>query len=162
MGYTFKTIGDAFIYQDGIISVLHHTATGVVVILALHPFLHTYAAFYVGLSEISTVFLCIVIAFQKDRGVELLAKKYPLFDTLNGILFALLFVCCRVILWSYYTWYFWFDCLEILSNNTVHSVPVVMWYLFANTGLTILQVYWLNTILKAVFEMFGPPKPKSV
>jgi hypothetical protein len=37
-----------------------------------------------------------------------------------------------------------------------------MWYLFANTGLTILQIYWLNTILKAVFEMFGPAKPKDV
>jgi hypothetical protein len=98
MGYTFKTIGDAMIYQDGIISLVHHTATAFVVAFALHPFLHTYAPFYVGLSEVSTVFLCIVIAFQKDRGVELLAKKYPLFDTLNGILFAVLFLCCRVLL----------------------------------------------------------------
>jgi hypothetical protein len=162
MGYTFKTIGDAVIYNDGIISLVHHIATGLVVALALYPFLHTYATFYVGLSELSTIFLCIVMAFQKEQGVEQLRKKYPLFDTINGVLFAVLFLCCRIILWGYYTWFFWFDCLDLLYHHTPHSTAVVVWYLFANTGLSILQVYWLNTILKAVFDLFGPSKPKTV
>lgn len=162
MGYTFKTIGDALIYNDGVISFVHHTATGFVVGLALYPFLHTYASFYVGLSELSTIFLCIVIAFQKERGVEQLQKKYPLFDTLNGVLFAVLFLFCRILLWGYYTWHFWFDCLEVLSSNTAHSVLVVVYYLVANTGLSILQLYWLNSILKAVFDLFGPSKAKKV
>ena len=161
MGYTFKTVGDAFIYNDGIISIIHHIATGFVVFFAFHPFLHTYAIFYVGFSEISTVPLCIVIAFQSDRGVGLLKEKYPTFDTINGIFFSISFLICRILIWSYYSYYFWFDCLEILLNNTAHSKLVVIWYLVANTGLSLLQVYWLHSILKAIFELFGPSKVKK-
>lgn len=161
MGYTFKTVGDAIIYNDGIISLVHHIATGVVVALAFHPFLHTYAVFYVGLSEISTVPLCIVIALQNDRGVPLLKQKYPTFDTFIGILFSISFLFCRIILWGFYSFYFWQDLLEVLLNNTAHSSGIVIWYLIANAGLSILQVYWLSTILKAVFELFGPSTSKK-
>lgn len=155
MGYTFKTVGDAIVYSDGMISFCHHVATGSVVALALHPFLHYHAVFFVGLSEVSTVALCIVLIFQKDRGVALLAERYPTLDVAIGVIFSVLFVICRICLWFFYSKYFWQDLLELLHSGMAHSSFAVVWYLVANACLSVLQLYWLSEIFKGIAAIFG-------
>jgi hypothetical protein len=161
MGYTFKTVGDAIVYSDGMISFCHHVATGSVIALAFHPFLHYHAVFFVGLSEVSTVVLCIMMMFQKDRGVKLLAERYPTLDITIGVLFSVLFVICRIGLWFFYSKYFWEDLLEILISGKAHSDPAVVWYLIANAALSALQLYWLGEIFKGVMAIFGGGEKKD-
>ena len=161
MGYTFKTVGDAIVYSDGVISFCHHVATGSVVALALYPFLHPHGAFFVGLSEVSTVALCVVQMFMKDKGVGLLKERFPTFDLFMGLLFTLLFIVCRIMLWGFYSFYFWKDCLEILMDGTAHSVPAVIWYLFANFCLSLLQIFWLFEIFKGIAAIFGGDEKKK-
>ena len=160
MGYTFKTVGDAIFYNDGVISLMHHIATGIAIGLAMHPFVHTYAVFFVGLSEISTVALCIVLCFQKDRGVALLSQRYPTIDLIIGIVFSVLFVVCRIMLWFFYSAHFWVDLLELMNAGSFHSLPVIIWYLFANAALSVLQVFWLYQILKGIQTTLSNRKDK--
>jgi hypothetical protein len=146
---------------DGAISFVHHVATGVVTNLAFNPFLHPYAVFFVGLSEISTVPLCIVIAFQRDKGVPLLSERYPTAELIVGIVFSISFIVCRIFLWGFYSYYFWSDCIDILSHSVPHSTGVVIWYLFANASLSLLQLFWLSQILSAIFALFFPKRKEA-
>jgi hypothetical protein len=123
--------------------------------LCLRPFLHVYAAYFLGCSEVSTAFLCALACFDVKRGVAPLAENFPLLMKAIGITFAALFVIFRVILWPYYCYYFWLDSLELLSSGTAHSLPVLYIFMIVNSGLTFLQIFWLKEIYDTAIKVFS-------
>ena len=147
-----------FFCTDGLVFLGHHIFTCLLSLFALNPFLHHYAAFFLGMSEFSTSILCLYLVFDKETGGEALIRRFPLTHTILGIAFALSFITFRVILWFYFTYFFWIDLLAVLHHDLLHSYPAVIFYLFGSFCLSILQLKWLGDILAGVRDMFFPSK----
>ena len=101
VAYEAKNLVDSFVFGDGIVFVFHHIITGFLAFFALHPYLHIYSSFFFGISEVSTVALCVLACFDESRGLldskgkNLFAQLYPATMKIVGIVFALLFVAIR-------------------------------------------------------------------
>ena len=123
--------------------------------LCLRPFLHIYCAYFLGCSEVSTAFLCALACFDANRGIAPLAKLFPsLMKALGGV-FAVTFILFRVIFWPYFCYYFWIDSLELLRTGTAHSLPILYIFMFVNTALTFLQIFWLREIYVTALKLFS-------
>ena len=137
-------------------------------VLALHPFLHIYSSFFFGISEVSTVVLCILACFDDSRGIKakdgsnLFAKLFPLSMKVIGVVFAVLFVIIRIVIWPVISYYFWIDSLALLETpESLHSLPVVYTFLVFNVGLTVLQFAWLAEIITLAIPLFSGIGVKS-
>ena len=123
---------------------------------ALNPFLHHYAAFFLGISEVSTGILCAYLIFDEKSGSSLLIKRFPTTHMIVGVLFAINFIIFRVVLWFYFSYHFWLDLIAVWSYELLHSQAAVVFYGIGNFGLTVLQLVWLVEILVAAKAMFFP------
>ena len=122
----------------------------------MHPFCQLYACFFLGISEVSTFVLCCALPFDGERGIPILHKKYQLILQILGVLFSLLFIYYRCILWPHVSYHFWRDCLLVLTTEGAsHNDHVIYFFLFANAGLTILQVSWLGEIITTATSRLG-------
>jgi hypothetical protein len=65
-----KNFIDTIVHGDGIVFALHHMATGTLAYYALAPYLHLYAPFFFGISEISTLFIAILVNFDDKQGIK--------------------------------------------------------------------------------------------
>lgn len=137
-------------------------------VFALHPFLHIYSSFFFGISEVSTVVLCILACFDDSRGIKakdgsnLFAKLFPLSMKVIGVAFAVLFVIIRIVIWPVISYYFWIDSLALLETpESLHSFPVVYTFLVFNVGLTVLQFAWLAEIITLAIPLFSGTGVKS-
>ena len=182
IAYEAKNFCDSVIHNDGVIFLVHHTATGLLAVcylsfiyqvlnhleltnhknacylvqaLCLRPFLHIYCAYFLGCSEVSTAFLCALACFDAKRGIAPLAKSFPMLMKVIGGSFAVLFVIFRVVLWPYFCYFFWIDSLELLRTGSAHSVPILYLFMFINTALTILQIVWLHEIYVTALKVFA-------
>lgn len=145
--YETKNFCDSLIHNDGVIFLLHHLSTFILTIFALNPFLHVYCIFFLGISEISTSILCVLVCFDADHGVAALGKNFPTLMKILGVAFAVCFVFFRVVLWPYVSFEFFQDGLELLRTGTAHKDYVVYTFLACNVGLTLLQFLWLTEIV---------------
>lgn len=127
--------------------------------LALKPFLHIYCAYFLGVSEISTAILCGLVLFDNERGVPLLASKFPALMRFFGVSFVVAFIVFRILLWPYASYHFWQDMLAMLKMdnkiNTVHSLQVAYTFMIVNFLLTALQFYWLLEIVFKATAFFS-------
>lgn len=147
MAYEMKNFCDSIIHNDGIIFLAHHFVTYIVSALATRPFLHLYACFFLGWSEISTVVLCVLVCFDEDHGIPGLGKAFPTLMTLSGVLFGVTFTVFRIILWPIVNYYWWSDMWIIYTNGSVHSNAEWYLYMSISVGLTILQMVWFKEIV---------------
>lgn len=168
VAYEAKNLLDSCIFGDGAVFVIHHICTGTLAVFALNPFLHLYSSFFFGISEVSTTVLCVLACFDDSRGIKgkngenLFAKLFPTAMKVIGVLFAVLFVIIRVIMWPVISYYFWIDSLALLELSVgVHSRPVVNTFLVFNVGLTILQLAWLAEIIMHAVRLFTGEGIKS-
>ena len=69
--------------------------------LSCRPYLHIYCAYFLGWSEVSTVFLCLLVFFDKNHGIQYFADKAPNLLTAIGVAFACSFIVFRIVLWPY-------------------------------------------------------------
>ena len=65
----------------------------------------------------------------------------------------------RVFIWPYASYLFWIDAID--SFHTVHSKAILIFFLFANTGLSLLQFFWGWKILKRALIDMGCMKLPS-
>ncbi len=59
-------------------------------------------------------------------------------------------------LWPYVSYFFWMDAMSLIKSEKAHSTVILGLFMFANAGLSILQIVWLREIIvtaKAV--LFG-------
>ena len=121
----------------------------------LHPFLHIYACYFLGVSEVSTAFLCALVCFDAERGIPPLAKAFPGLMKTIGVAFAVTFIKFRIVFWPYFCYYFWLDALELLRTNSYHNIGVVYSFMVVNVGLTLLQFYWLREIIATGYKVLA-------
>jgi hypothetical protein len=127
-----------------------------------HPFLHIYAAFYLGISELSTAVLCLLVVFDKEKGIPGLAERYPTTTTLIGVTFAILFTAFRVIMWPWVNYYFWTDMWTMhQSSESFHNDFNAYFFLAVNVFLTILQLVWFGEIVTKAKELLFPGDQKA-
>lgn len=139
--------------------LVHHAVTFFCAVCALHPFLHHYASFYLGMSEFSTGLLCLYLCFDDDNKLK---SRFPTSTTVLGILFAINFIIFRVLLWFFFSYHFWIDLLNLYSVGRIHSYAAYGVYAVGNIGLTLLQLMWLGEILSGVAAMFAPKAAKEI
>ena len=150
--YQLKNCYDTIVWNDGPEFVAHHILTIFTVSIALYPKLcHFYTTFYFGVSEISTGVLCLLANYDEVHGVKGLAEAFPLGKVALGGSFAVLFIICRVILWTKVSW----RAVRDFRNSINSSDPrmdgnrIYMRYVwFSLSCLTVLQIIWLGEIFR--------------
>ena len=162
VAYELKSIHDVFYYGDGIIFFLHHISTSILAFCALHPFCQLYACFFLGISEVSTFVLCCALPFDGERGIPILHKKYEIILQILGVVFSILFFIYRCVIWPRVSYHFWKDCLLVLNTQGAsHNDYVIYFFLFANAGLTSLQIAWLGEIVTTATSRLGMSDSKK-
>jgi len=157
--YQIKNTIDTIVFNDGILFIVHHLFSLTTAWGALYPGTgHIYAVFFMGISEMSTCVLCLLANFDDEHGVVGLGDAFPVTKAVVGVVFVILFVICRCILWPYCSWYFVKDSLAALKSDH----PMVSerrlwlkWFCFALSGLSVLQVLWLAEIYVIAQEEIG-------
>lgn len=122
----------------------------------MHPFLHFYASYFLGLSEVSTIFLCLYVCFEDQYGTKSLIPKFPTAHTVLGLLFALGFCIFRITLWIYFAFYLCSDLITLYYSGQAHNLAILAFYFISTFLMTILQIVWLSDIISAAKSMFVP------
>jgi len=154
--YQVKNTYDTIVWNDGPEFIAHHILTLFTAWGALVPgSCHYYAMFYFGVSEISTGVLCLLANFDDIHGVPGLAAAFPLGKMVLGGLFAVLFVICRVLMWSTVSYYYCRDAWNALKSNDPRLEGRRTWlrYTFVSLSLlSVLQIIWLGEIIRIGHE----------
>ena len=113
---------------------------------------HFYGVFYLGISEASTAVLCLLANFDDEHGVKGLAEAFPLGKVVLGTSFAILFVICRVFMWSTVSYYYCRDAWNALKGTHDPRLQgrktFFRFTLVSLSLLSVLQVIWLGEIFR--------------
>jgi hypothetical protein len=150
--YQIKNTYDTIVWNDGIEFIMHHvltlfTAWGALV----QGSAHFYVPFYFGVSEVSTAVLCLLANFDDVHGVPGLAAAFPLGKAVLGGVFAVLFIICRVFMWSTVSYYYCRDAWNVLSGSDPRLQGRKAWFRFTFVSLallSLLQIIWLAEIFR--------------
>jgi hypothetical protein len=142
-------------YRD-IPSLGHHIVTAGLAYCGFNPFAQYYALFYFGIAELTTIPLNFVNTF---KNVPQLAQSYPAFYQHCRTVFAISFLLIRTIWWPIVSYGLFLACVDLISSETAHSVPVICYFLFSNLFLTSLQFYWGYLII--INALKGKEKKKK-
>jgi len=135
-----------------------------------------YSPFFFGISELSTVALCLLTPFNEEQsanGISGLGEAFPTLKLVLGISFVLLFLIVRSIIWPLVTLntaryccsslrLLWKQLMRQTYTNskeeTTTTVLHKMWwhtfYLTSLSVISVLQIMWLFLILdKAKSEL---------
>lgn len=134
--------------------VAHHCVVLTLAIAALRfqAFLY-YGVYFMGVIECSTPLLALVDAF---RDFPRLAELLPVVNELSRVGFAVAFFTVRIFGWVGVSVCFWIDALKLFKEGAPrHQLPlyIVLTWLVAHAGLTLLQWHWGIKIAKAAFAM---------
>lgn len=158
LAYQLKNLADTIIWNDGPEYIFHHVLSLAVCWGALYPgFCLEYATFFFGISELSTGVLCILANFDDEHGVVGLGDAFPLTKVVIGVVFVILFIICRAILWPILSYYFVRDALTCLrgTNPEVEKRRfVIKMHGFCLLGLSALQLSWLIVIYFMAIKEF--------
>lgn len=154
--YQVKNTYDTIIWNDGPEFIAHHILTLATGWGALYPgSCHYYVTFYFGVSEISTGVLCLLANFDDIHGVKGLADAFPIGKAILGGLFAVLFIICRVFMWSTVSFYYCRDAWNVLKSGDPRLEGRRLWLRFTFVSLallSVLQIIWLGEIFRIGYE----------
>jgi len=123
----------------------HHFTTGVLGVLALHPFVHHYCPFFLGVGAISSVPLA-CIELTTILGL-------PAATEALRTLFAVIFLVVRTCYWPIVSAGFWSDVIALHGEGALHDRFAAGFFLLANVGLTGLQLFWTTMIIDGIKEL---------
>lgn len=151
LAYNIKNTYDTIVWNDGPEFLFHHILSAITAWGCMYPgFGHFYVIFFMGLSEISTLFLCLLANFDDDYGMKGLGEAFPVAKIAIGAVFATSFVICRTIIWPFTSYYFAKDVLQALKDDHISCQGRKGWmkcFLTTCFCLSILQVVWLGQII---------------
>jgi len=151
VAYQLKNTYDTIVWNDGVLFIIHHALTLCTTWGALQGNAHFYVLFYFGVSEISTGVLCLLANFDDEHGVVGLADAFPMIKVFLGGLFAVLFITCRVFMWSTISYYYCRDAWSVLSGSDPRLEGHKTWFTYTFLSLSILsllQIIWLAEIAR--------------
>jgi hypothetical protein len=113
-----------------------------------------YALFFLGMSEVSSMFL-VLLDMSKYFAPAPNTLAHLVVETVTGPLFVVAFIYYRVVLWWRVTFQFSQDVQHVVSTGTAERLrPGQTWTLYLLLILTVpmgvLQLYWLTLIGKEV------------
>ena len=126
--------------------ISHHLLAFLLALCGMNSFLHYWAIFFFGITEISSIPLTIMsimrILYGKNKN-EYYAYK------ISRSSFALLFIIIRLIYWPVYYTNCIYEAIYLYSNNKLNYV---YFYTFTiiSTALTGLQLYWGTKIVNTL------------
>ena len=120
-------------------NLLHHGLAALAAALALLPYGHYYAPFFVGLSEVTGAFLFAVDLFKL---LPPLREAYPAANLAARALFALAHLVVRVGYWPVVAWGMLRDNVRVVAAGDVRWPLVTGCNIGGNVVLTALQLYW--------------------
>jgi len=138
----------------------HHVAAATVSYCSIrYQYLHYYGVFFLGLSEISSIFLVFVD----------LAKYFPplpgtVYDHFVGIvcgpLFVVTFTVYRLLLWWPVSVRLFRDAYAVITSGQAQKLRpactrVLYVFLGMNLPLGLVQLYWFSLILEEVWKVVG-------
>ncbi len=137
--------------------LMHHLTAATLAYLNTYPYLQYYAIFFSGLSEFSTVFMCIFSIIENSSSK--IQRRYADLTMISKGLFAVTFLIFRVVLWSGHTLRYWNDTLDLLSRpEEIISKFSVYFFLAASVFLTGLQFIWGYYIWKETINTLKKKK----
>jgi len=95
--------------------------------------------------------LCLLANFDDEHGVPGLADAFPIVKVCLGGLFAVLFVVCRVLMWSTISYYYCRDAWNALGGSDPRMKKHKMWFRYTLVSLSLLsllQIIWLYEIAR--------------
>jgi hypothetical protein len=142
------------------IMMTHHLLAGGVAYCSIrYQFLHYYGFFFLGLSEVSTMFLAWIDLSTFFPPIP--GSAFDLLIQAAGPCFVLSFILFRVILWWPTSLRLFRDAQTVWSTGKLEQLRPgqswVLWvFLGSNFPLGILQLYWLGLILVEVQKTLLP------
>jgi len=130
-------------------SIGHHIVTFFLAYLSMAPYCQYYTMFFFGVAEASSVPLNIMYIFKY---VPQLAIRYPVIASQSRTIFGVSFIVVRLLIWPIICYDFWLACYKAYVTKKIHSGFAFGFFLFANTFLTFLQVYWGYLIVKGLLK----------
>eukprot|EP00566_Odontella_aurita_P016113 CAMPEP_0113550630 /NCGR_PEP_ID=MMETSP0015_2-20120614/14088_1 /TAXON_ID=2838 /ORGANISM="Odontella" /LENGTH=281 /DNA_ID=CAMNT_0000451457 /DNA_START=115 /DNA_END=960 /DNA_ORIENTATION=- /assembly_acc=CAM_ASM_000160 len=137
--------------------LLHHVAAALVSWFSLsYQVLHYYGVFFLGCSEVSSIFLLFI-----DLGRYFPPTTGSPFDLLISICqpaFLITFGWYRIVLWWKVSILLWKDVIYVLKTGKAEELRpgksfCLYIYLFLNVVLGLLQIFWFGIILRAAYEV---------
>lgn len=131
--------------------LVHHSlAILLAYFLLRNDYCHYYSIFFLGVTEASSIPLCIVDVFKHFRK---LAARYDALNTSLRILFALGFMVIRVVWWPCISYRYFSDTYQSYKDGTIYNPSLVAFFAISNILLTLLQWKWGIQIVQAAMKM---------
>ena len=70
VAYEVKSLTDVVAYGDGALFFTHHVLATSLALFAFAPYCQLYGVFFLGISEVSTFILCLLVNFDDERGLK--------------------------------------------------------------------------------------------
>jgi hypothetical protein len=131
--------------------LVHHLATlSLATLGAGYGYLHFYAPFFFGLTELSSVPLAFMDLFKFYPAIR---DAMPVANENVRVAFVAVFIPMRLMYWPYVCSEFWKDSLnELNAEQARQPAGVILIFLVANILLTGLQFFWGSLIVKGIVK----------
>lgn len=146
-------------FRSDPVMIAHHIAAAAVCYLCLDGYLlGRYAIFYLGLSEVSSIFL-VLIDFSKYFH-PIPGSMFDYVSKVSGPMFVGCFILYRVLLWWPNSFGLLADVRYVVASGRSEQLrPGRTWVLYLllmiNFPLGLLQLYWLTIIFAEARKMVG-------
>lgn len=136
----------------GPIMLAHHVLAASVSYFSLeYQYLHYYGIFYLGLSEVSSIFL-VMMNLAQHFPPPPASPFHQFVEFVCGPLFVVTFFYYRVVLWWQVNVKLWKDAMYVLQNGIAEKLRpqksfVLYLFLAMNVPLSVLQLYWFGLIV---------------
>eukprot|EP00668_Euglena_longa_P000688 GGOE01000834.1.p1 GENE.GGOE01000834.1~~GGOE01000834.1.p1 ORF type:complete len:291 (+),score=92.99 GGOE01000834.1:58-930(+) len=132
-------------------TIFHHAMAAAIAAFALVPYYHYYAVFYIGVPEVSAVFLFPVSVFKMFPDLR---ESFPVANFVFRCLFAIAHFVFRLGMWPLVTFHLVQDSVHALrTGQAAHPILSVL-CMVVFIPMTALQVYWGALILKMGHRTF--------
>ena len=102
-----------------------------------------------------SIVLCLLANFDDEHGVVGLGDAFPMTKVVLGGMFAVLFIICRVLMWSRTSYFYCQDAYNTQKGSDPRLKGYKTWFqftLFSLGFLTFLQIVWLAEIGRVAKE----------
>lgn len=124
-------------------TIAHHIMAFLLALCGFDSFLHYWAIYFFGITEISSVPLTMMTILKLTNNHGSAAYKW----SRTG--FAFTFLRFRFALWPYYYAICIYQATQYYMNGALYS-PYYYIFAFGSTTLTVLQIYWGCKIVKCL------------
>ena len=139
--------------------LLHHSLAAALCLAGLQlGFAQYYGLFFMGVTEISSLPLVYV---DLGKYYPELVRRRPGTDLFFKVVFGLLFIAVRDVLFIKYSIQLWKDSFAVLEAGTTKFPNLVKGFLVTNLFFNVLQIMWTKLLLDGLMEVINGGKKEE-